>query len=113
MAIKSFLFSSVPNILYELGSSAKVGSIAKKLGCKSVVVVTDNGLKKLGLTDKIVEGIEKEGFKASIYHKVVEDPPETVVNELIDFCKSNDSDGVVGLGGGSSMDAAKLAAFMC
>jgi len=113
MAIKSFLFSSVPNILYELGSSAKVGGIAKKLGCKSVVVVTDNGLKKLGLTDKIVEGIEGEGLKASIYHKVVEDPPETVVNELIDFCKSKDSDGVVGLGGGSSMDAAKLAAFMC
>ena len=56
MPIKNFLFSSVPNILYELGSSVKVGAIAKKLGCKSVVVVTDPGLKRLGLTDTVVGG---------------------------------------------------------
>lgn len=113
MPIKSFLFSSVPNILYELGSSVKVGAIAKKLGCKSVVVVTDPGLKRLGLTDTVVEGIERQGLRASVYDKVVEDPPEAIVKELIEFCKSNDGDGVVGVGGGSSMDAAKLAAFMC
>ena len=76
MPIKSFLFSSVPNILYELGSSVKVGAIAKKLGCKSVVVVTDPGLKRLGLTDTVVEGIERQGLRASVYDKVVEDPPE-------------------------------------
>lgn len=113
MPIKSFLFSSVPNILYELGSSLKVGGIAKKLGCKSVVVVTDTGLTKLGLTDTVVEGIERQGLKAAVFDKVVEDPPEAVVKELIEFCKSNAGDGVVGVGGGSSMDAAKLAAFMC
>jgi len=113
MVIKSFLFSSVPNILYELGSSVKVGGIAKKLGCKSVVVVTDPGLRKLGLTDTVVEGIEREGLRACVYDKIVEDPPETIVRELIEFCKTNDADGVVGVGGGSSMDAAKLAAFMC
>eukprot|EP00092_Neocalanus_flemingeri_P007642 GFUD01008250.1.p1 GENE.GFUD01008250.1~~GFUD01008250.1.p1 ORF type:complete len:404 (+),score=89.24 GFUD01008250.1:42-1214(+) len=113
MAIKSFLFSSVPNILYELGSSVKVGGIAKKLGCKSVVVVTDPGLRKLGLTDTVVEGIERQGLKACVFDKIVEDPPESIVKELIEFSKSNDADGVVGVGGGSSMDAAKLAAFMC
>ena len=113
MAVKSFLFSSVPNILYELGSSVKVGGIAKKLGCKSVVVVTDQGLSKLGLTDSIIEGIERAGLKATVFDKVVEDPPETIVKDLIAHCRSNNGDGIVGLGGGSSMDAAKLAAFMC
>lgn len=113
MAIKSFLFSSVPNILYELGSSGKVGGVAKKLGCNSVTVVTTKGIKQLGLIDKVVEGIERQGLKASVYDEIVEDPPESVVHDLIEFSKSNSADGIVGVGGGSSMDAAKLAAFMC
>ena len=71
MPIKSFLFSSVPNILYELGSSVKVRVIAKNLSCKSVVVVTDPGLKRLGLTDTVVEGIERQGLRAFVYDKVV------------------------------------------
>ena len=49
----------------------------------------------------------------SVYDKVSEDPPETTVLDLIDFTQRNNVDGVVGVGGGSSMDAAKLAAFMC
>ena len=48
-----------------------------------------------------------------VYDKVSEDPPETTVLDLIDFTQRNNVDGVVGVGGGSSMDAAKLAAFMC
>jgi len=113
MASRNFLFSTVPNILCELGSSIKVGDIAKNLGCKSLVVVTDKGLHKLGVTDKVCEGVERSGLKVSVYDKVSEDPPETTVLDLIDFTQRNNVDGVVGVGGGSSMDAAKLAAFMC
>lgn len=112
-AARGFLFSNVPNLICELGASAKVGSIAKTMGSKSVVVVTDPGLRKLGLVDGVMESIERQGLRCSVFDKVSEDPPEHVVRDLIDFSKSNDADGVVGVGGGSSMDAAKLAAFMC
>jgi len=60
--VKGFLFSSVPNILCELGSSTKVGGIIKGLGAKQAMIVTDTGLRKLGLTDKIEEGIEDSGL---------------------------------------------------
>eukprot|EP00088_Acartia_fossae_P029509 TRINITY_DN30385_c0_g1_i1.p1 TRINITY_DN30385_c0_g1~~TRINITY_DN30385_c0_g1_i1.p1 ORF type:complete len:392 (+),score=71.90 TRINITY_DN30385_c0_g1_i1:53-1228(+) len=110
--LKGFLFSSVPNILCELGSSTKVGELMKGLGSKHAMIVTDQGLRKLGLTDKIQEGIESQGIKCSIYDKVAEDPPESIVLELIQQCKENGVDGVVGVGGGSSMDTAKLTAFM-
>jgi len=113
MALKNFLFSSVPNILCELGSSVKVGGIAKSLGCRAVVVVTDPGIRALGLHEKVVEGIESQGMRATVFDKVSEDPPDTVVHELTEFVQSNGGDGVVGVGGGSSMDVAKVAAFLC
>jgi len=110
--VKGFLFSSVPNILCELGSSTKVGGLIKGLGTKHAMIVTDPGLRKLGLTDKIQEGIEASGLKCSIFDKVTEDPPESIVLDIIRQCKERGVDGIVGVGGGSSMDAAKLTAFM-
>merc|ERR1719354_506536 len=109
---KGFLFSTVPNILCELGSSTKVGELIKKLGTKHAMIVTDPGLRKLGLTDTIQEGIEKQGLKCSVFDKVAEDPPESIVLELIQKCKDIGVDGIVGVGGGSSMDTAKVTAFM-
>jgi len=113
MALKGFMFSSVPNILCELGSSLKVGGLIKKLGGDNILVVTDPGLRKLGLTDRVVEGVESAGLKCSVYDQVKEDPPETIIKEIIEKCKMSGVNGIVGVGGGSSMDAAKLAAFMC
>ena len=56
--------------------------------------------------------MEKQGLTVSLYDQVTEDPPESCVKDLIKFARSHAVDGVVGVGGGSSMDAAKLAAFM-
>ena len=47
-----------------------------------------------------------------MFSAVTEDPPESVVLSLVDFAKGHGVNGVVGLGGGSSMDTAKLAAFL-
>ena len=57
--------------------------------------------------------MERQGLKVALFDKVTEDPPESCIQELIKFAKNHAVDGVVGVGGGSSMDAAKLAAFMC
>jgi len=113
MAMKGFLFSSVPNILCELGSSTKVGGLMKTLGSKYVMVVTDPGLRKLGLVDKVVEGIESAGLKCAVYDQVREDPPDSIIKEIIQISKASGVSGIVGVGGGSSMDAAKITAFMC
>ena len=87
MSLRNFLFSSVSNVLYELGSSSKVGGIARSLGCKSVVVVTDPGVHKLGLTSSVMESITREGLNLSVFDRVKEDPPESIVLQLIDFAK--------------------------
>ena len=87
MSLRKFLFSSVSNVLYELGSSSKVGGIARELGCSSVLVVTDPGVHKLGLTDGVTESVSRAGISVSIYDKIKEDPPESSVLEIVDFAK--------------------------
>ena len=87
MSLRKFLFSSVSNVLYELGSSSKVGGIARSLGCQSVVVVTDPGVHQLGLTSSVMESITREGITLSVFDGVKEDPPESTVLQLIDFAK--------------------------
>ena len=77
------------------------------------MVVTDPGIRGLGLVDRLVEGAEMAGVRCSVYDKIREDPPESTILELVDFAKTNGAESFVGVGGGSSMDAAKLAAFMC
>ena len=87
MSLRKFLFSSVSNVLYELGCSSKVGGIARELGCSSVVVVTDPGVHQLGLTTAVMESITRAGLKLSVFDGVKEDPPESTVLQLIDFAK--------------------------
>lgn len=87
MSLRKFLFSSVSNVLYELGSSSKVGGIARELGCSSVVVVTDPGVHQLGLTTAVMESITRAGLRLSVFDGVKEDPPESIVLQLIDFAK--------------------------
>ena len=111
---RAFQFTTVPNLLVETGASGKVGELAKSLGCRSVVLVTDKVLRSLGLTEAAEKGCAEAGIRCSIFDAVEEDPPERVVNDLVRFCRDEaEADGVVGLGGGSPMDCAKLAAFLC
>ena len=110
---RAFAFTTVPNLLVETGASSKVGDIAKSLGCRSVVLVTDKVLRSLGLTENAEKGCAEAGVRCSVFDAVEEDPPERVINDLVRFCREEEADGVVGLGGGSPMDCAKLAAFLC
>ena len=85
------MFSSVSNVLYELGSSTKVGTIARDLGCSSVLVVTDPGVHKLGLTNGVMESVTRAGLTVSVFDSVKEDPPESTVLQLVDFAKEGQS----------------------
>ena len=53
--------------------------------CVTFLILT--GLKKLGLPDKVLEGAERAGLAVSVYDKVVEDPPESIILDLINYVK--------------------------
>lgn len=81
-------------------------------GNKHVFIVTDEVLNKLGITNNICKLLEDKQVKVTIYDAVTPDPSETVVNNGIDLLRKNNCDLVLAIGGGSSIDAAKMIAVL-
>ncbi|MEQ8702260.1 MAG: iron-containing alcohol dehydrogenase, partial [Bauldia litoralis] len=105
-------FRTAGEIVAEPGGSARLGEIAGGLGCERVLVVTDAGVRKIGLLDTGLDSLKAAGIAVSVYDGVLADPPESVIEDALAAGRSHRADGVIGFGGGSSMDVAKLAAFL-
>lgn len=108
----TFEFQSPRSTLVGTGSSAKLGELAKGLNCRNMLVMTDKGVLQAGLLDAALSSLKEAGIAASVYSDVLADPPEAVVLAAVETAKSLGVDGVIGLGGGSSMDVAKLVALL-
>ncbi|USX14556.1 iron-containing alcohol dehydrogenase [Oxalobacteraceae bacterium OTU3CAMAD1] len=110
----AFNFSTVAHIVSELGAANKLGEhIAQRFPTvKRALLVTDPGFLKTGLVDAPAASLQTAGIDVSIYSNVVADPPEQIVLEAVGAARQHRSDIVIGLGGGSSMDVAKLIAVL-
>ena len=105
-------FHTTKSVLVEPGSSARLGDLAKGLGCRCIMLVTDKGVEKAGLLAPALKGFAAAGISVTVYSDVEADPPDHVIHAAIEWASANKVDGVVGLGGGSSMDVAKLVALL-
>ena len=110
--MSDFLFSTVSDVLSGPGSSAQLGDMAAGMGIRRALVVTDPGIIKFGLLDAAVANLEANNIALNIYADVVADPPESVVLDAVRAAQEFGCDGVIGFGGGSSMDVAKLLAVL-
>lgn len=79
---------------------------------KKILIVTDPMLAKIGLTNRVSDPLEKEGYTVTIYTEVVPEPPLETGENLVSFTRDNGFDMVIGVGGGSALDLAKLAAVL-
>ena len=110
--MNNFVFSTVADVVVGAGTSAQVGDIALAMGIKRVFVVTDVGIVQFGLMDKALQSLTAHNIEYSIYAEVVADPPEAVVMDAVAKAREFKCDSVIGFGGGSSMDVAKLLAVL-
>ena len=108
----SFLFNTVSDVLSGPGTSGQLGEMAAAMGIERLFVVTDPGIVKFGLLQQAVESLEANNIALHIYSDIVADPPESVVMNAVHAARDFGCDGVVGFGGGSSMDVAKLLAVL-
>lgn len=111
MGMNPFTFNTTPSIVFGEGRSQSLVQLAGRLGGR-VLVITDAGLVRAGVADSVVRGLEQGGAVVSVFDAVVADPPQALVLEAAAAAKSLAATGIVGLGGGSSMDVAKLAAVL-
>ena len=111
--MQTFCFDAVPSITVKWGGARELGEfVEQNFDERKVLIVTDGGLHKAGVLEPAKASLEKAGFKVVIFDKVVADPPEEIVLECVDKAKAAGVDIVIGLGGGSSMDVAKLSAVL-
>lgn len=99
-------------VLFGVDASKQVGNRLKMFGCKKVLCVYDLGIKKAGIADKVIGSIKEAGIDVVVFDGVQADPPDTTVDEGAAIGRKENVDGVVGIGGGSSMDTAKAVNVM-
>jgi alcohol dehydrogenase class IV len=110
----AFSFSTVPHIVSEPGAAQRIGALAAQHfpGARRALIVTDRGFLQTGLVEAPAASLRAAGLSVEIYADVVADPPEAVVLQAAAAARDSGIDLVVGLGGGSSMDVAKLIAVL-
>ncbi len=108
----SFAFNTVGQVVFGEGSAAKLGGIATPRLGRRMLFVTDPGLVACGLIEPALQSLRQAGAEVRVYSEVAADPPEAVVQAAVSAAVAFGSDAVVGFGGGSSMDVAKLVALL-
>ncbi len=107
-----FSFATTAQILCESGSAAQLGELCKLRDAHRVLIVTDPGITKIGLLNDVLPTLAKAQVAAEVFDQVEADPPESVVLAAVEQAKAMQAELIIGFGGGSSMDVAKLVALL-
>ncbi len=99
-------------IVFGADSLERVGELARELGGKHALLVTDKGLAAAGHPSRAISFIEAAGLHVTVFDEVRENPTTVDVDRCVEVARAAGIDFIVGLGGGSSMDTAKGANFI-
>ncbi|MFH7767070.1 iron-containing alcohol dehydrogenase [Acinetobacter sp. BSP-28] len=107
-----FQFQTVSNMISGLGSIYELKPLLQQQAYQKLLLVTDAGMIQQQLHVPIIEILETIRLPYVIYSNVQADPPEHIVLDAIQFAKNEKADIVLGFGGGSSLDVAKVIAIL-
>jgi alcohol dehydrogenase class IV len=110
--MQAFTLHTTPHIVFEPGGIRRLGEIASDRLGERVLLVTDPGLRQAGLVIEVVDALTKSGATVEVYDEVEEDPSRATVEAAAAMAVECGATGIVGFGGGSSMDVAKLVAAL-
>ncbi len=112
LAAAAFDSQSRTRIIFGAGAVARLGILARELGIKRALLVTDAGIVAAGHADRAEVALGAAGVQLVRYEAVRENPTTTDVSACLEVARNSNIDGFIGLGGGSSMDTAKGANFL-
>ncbi|AQH02388.1 alcohol dehydrogenase [Burkholderia sp. KK1] len=113
--MNAFSFTTVPSLLVDYGGARRLGTLLRERfrDERRLVLVTDRFLNESGLIAPALEDLAAQGWQVTVIDDVIADPPDHVVLDAAARAKASGAQVVLGLGGGSSMDVAKLIAVLC
>lgn len=94
------------------GSFSKLGKLSGEAGSRFLLVTGKSAMKKTGTTDKAIKMLKENGKEVILFDQVDPNPTTEMVAEGAAMAVSENCDSVIGLGGGSPMDAAKAIAVV-
>lgn len=109
--MSAFTFATVPQIIAGPGCITRLSELTTRLG-QRIVVISDEGVVKAGLVQPAFAALEASGAETSLFSGVIADPPESIIHMAVAQAIKFGATGVLGIGGGSSLDVAKLVALL-
>jgi len=109
---QNWIFRTTPRIIFGCGTVAQAGAEVKSLGGRRALVVTDPGIKAAGICDPVEKSIRDAGIGVAVFGGVEPDPRIEIVETCVAAAREGKCDCVVGVGGGSALDIAKLTAVL-
>ena len=110
--MSNFSFETTPRVICADGESGRLGDLMRELGISRPLVITGRGIERAGLLEPMLASLRALGLDVAVFADVLADPPESCVNAAVAVAVASQSDGVIGFGGGSSLDVAKLVALL-
>lgn len=112
MLEKLTLFRTTKRILFGVGAVEKIGAEAQLLKGKKVLVITDSGVIQAGLLEGVEKSLQAANIPFALFDGVEPDPRIEVVEKSVEKAKKEGIDLIIGLGGGSSLDIAKVTSIL-
>lgn len=94
-------------VIFGFGSLARLGSEAKKLGQRAILVTGYSSMRETGVLDRVINDLRANGVDVSVFDRIEPNPRASTVDEGGRIAQRQKADLIIGLGGGSVMDAAK------
>ncbi len=112
--MNTFSFDTVSHIIVGGGACAALDSHLQKLGAfKKIAIITDAGIIAAGLIEPALVALKTGEKSVFVYDGVTNDPPSYMVRDAVKKTRAFSPDCIIGIGGGSTMDTAKLVAILC
>ena len=110
--MQPFTFNTVARVVSAAGAALNLPDHCAALRVERPLLVTDPGLIQIGLVQPVIAALESAGLQVTLFDQVREDPPEATVEAAAEQAREAGVDGVIAVGGGSSMDVAKVVAAL-
>jgi len=103
---------AVPQTLFGVGAVGGIGGVVKSLGAGKLLIVTDRGVTEAGIVAGVEAALRAGGLEADVYDQVGPEAPVSSIDEVVRRARGSGCDLLIGVGGGSVMDATKVAALL-
>jgi len=111
--MQTFDYNPTIKVIFGENTIDQLGQLAKVLGAKKALLVSDPGLAKGGHVERAVQCLRRSSLESVVFQGVIENPTTGHVESGVQFAQENGPiDIIIGLGGGSSLDCAKGINFL-